>query len=197
MLIRELVDGQEIDQVLLVRAHSAGKVTLGDRTGTVVARLEEPARCCVEPGSVVHVAGRYELTARGPEVRVRELRAAAEEEYALDTLIDGPPRSAEGMEADLRELIATIQDRHLRALLDTVLGAGTETWNQFRDAPAARRSPRGYRHGLLEHSLGVARASRPSRRPSAGSTATSRSPARCCTTSASWTPTRRTLWPST
>ena len=37
MLIRELVDGQEIDQILLVRARSAGKITLGDRTGTVVA----------------------------------------------------------------------------------------------------------------------------------------------------------------
>jgi 3'-5' exoribonuclease len=158
MLIRELADGQEIDQVLIVRARSAGKVTLGDRTGTVVARLEEPARCCVEPGSVVRVTGHYELTARGPEVRVRELRGAAEEEYALDTLIDGPPRSAEGMEADLRELIATIQDPHLRALLDTVLGAGTETWNQFRDAPAAKRYHQAYRHGLLEHSLGVAQA---------------------------------------
>src|SRR3954447_23569020 len=106
MLIRELVDGQEIDQILLVRARSAGKVTLGDRTGTVVARLEEPAECCVDPGSAVRIAGRYELTARGPEVRVRELRAAAEQEYALEALIDGPPRSADGMEADLRELIA-------------------------------------------------------------------------------------------
>jgi 3'-5' exoribonuclease len=158
MLIRELVDGQEIDQVLLVRGRSAGRITLGDRTGTVVARLEEPAGCCVDPGSVVRVAGRYEITARGAEVRVRELSAAGEGEFELDTLIDGPPRSADAMEADMRELIATIQDPHLRGLLDAVLGPGTPGWAQFREAPAAKRYHQAYRHGLLEHSLTVAQA---------------------------------------
>src|SRR3954447_17232803 len=128
MLIRELVDGQEIDQVLLVRGRSAGRLTLGDRTGTVVARLEAPAECCCDPGTIVRVAGRYESTARGPELRVRDLRAAEEAEYAPETLLDGPSRSAEAMEVDLRELIATIQDLHLRALLEAVLGPGTEGW---------------------------------------------------------------------
>jgi 3'-5' exoribonuclease len=91
-------------------------------------------------------------------VRVRELRPATEQEYTLDTLIDGPPRSADGMEADLRELIATIQDRHLQALLDAVLGPGSDTWRRFREAPAAKRYHQAYRHGLLEHSLTVAQA---------------------------------------
>jgi 3'-5' exoribonuclease len=158
MLIRELVDGQEIDQVLLVRGRSAGRLTLGDRTGTVIARLEAPAECCCDPGAVVRVAGRYESTARGPELRVRELRAAEDAEYAPEMLLDGPARSAEGMEADLRELIATVQDPHLRALLEAVLGAGTEGWRQFREAPAAKRYHQAYRHGLLEHSLTVAEA---------------------------------------
>jgi len=158
MLIRELVDGQEIDQVLLVRGRSAGRVTLGDRTGSVVARLEAPAECGCEPGAFVRVAGRYESTARGPELRVRELRAASEGEVELETLVDGPVRSAEAMEADLRELVSTIQDPHLRALLDAVLGPGSEGWRQFRDAPAAKRYHQAYRHGLLEHSLTVAEA---------------------------------------
>jgi 3'-5' exoribonuclease len=156
MLIRELVDGQEIDQVLVVRGRSAGRITLGDRTGTVTAASGEELPGCCEPGAVVRVAGRYERTAHGPQLRVRELRAAAEGEYTLETLIDGPPRSADGMEADLRELIATIQDPHLRALLDAVLGPGTESWRQFREAPAAKRYHQAYRHGLLEHSLTVA-----------------------------------------
>jgi 3'-5' exoribonuclease len=158
MLIRELVDGQEIDQVLIVRGRAAGRITLGDRTGTVVARLEEPAPCCVDPGAVVRVAGRFELSARGAEVRVRELRAAGEGEFELEVLVDGPPRSAEAMETDMRELIATIQDPHLRALLEAVLGPGTSGWAQFREAPAAKRYHQAYRHGLLEHSLTVAQA---------------------------------------
>ena len=73
-------------------------------------------------------------------------------------LADGPPRSAEQMEADLRELLATVQCPHLRALLDGLLGPESETWLRFRDAPAAKRYHQAYRHGLLEHALSVAQA---------------------------------------
>src|SRR3954447_23876046 len=64
--------------------------------------------------------------------------------------------SAERMEADLRELIATVQCRHLRALLERVFGPGTDSWSAFRDAPAAKRYHQAYRHGLLAHCLRVA-----------------------------------------
>jgi len=81
---------------------------------------------------------------------------AATSEHREGDALDGPPRSAEQMEADLRELVATIQQPHLRALLDRLLGAGSPTWAQFRDAPAAKRFHQAYRHGLLEHCLSVA-----------------------------------------
>jgi 3'-5' exoribonuclease len=88
----------------------------------------------------------------------------------------GPARTAEHMEADLRELVATVQEPHLRALLERVLGPGAATWEAFREAPAAKRYHQAYRHGLLEHSLTVAQGVS----------------ARCCTTSASSRPTRPT-----
>jgi 3'-5' exoribonuclease len=62
----------------------------------------------------------------------------------------------EHMESALRELIATVQERHLRLLLDRILGPGAQTWEAFREAPAAKRYHQAYRHGLLEHSLTVA-----------------------------------------
>jgi 3'-5' exoribonuclease len=74
----------------------------------------------------------------------------------LEDLLDGPRIGAERMESDLRELIATVQCVHLRALLECVFGPGTETWAAFREAPAAKRYHQAYRHGLLEHSLTVA-----------------------------------------
>src|SRR4051812_49286981 len=64
------------------------------------------------------------------------------------------PVAVERMEADLRELIATVQCSHLRALLDTLFGG--ETWERFRTAPAAKHYHQAYAHGLLEHSLSVA-----------------------------------------
>jgi 3'-5' exoribonuclease len=70
----------------------------------------------------------------------------------------GPARTVAQMEADLRELIATVQDGHLRRLLDAVLGADASTWPAYREAPAAKRYHQAYRHGLLEHSLTVTQA---------------------------------------
>jgi len=74
------------------------------------------------------------------------------------SLPSGPPRSVEAMEAGLRRLLATIRDEHLCALLERVFGEGSELWEVYRDAPAAKRLHQAYRHGLLEHSLTVAEA---------------------------------------
>ena len=62
------------------------------------------------------------------------------------------------METDLRELVATVQNPHLRRLLGAVFGERSGTWPRYRDAPAAKRYHQAYRHGLLEHCLTVAQA---------------------------------------
>ena len=149
MHVREFTAGQEIDQVLLVRASDSRRLVLGDRSGT----LEAAPRAGVDAGACVRVRGRVEPRGR---LSVEFLRAAEPDEYVLDDLVDGPRIGVERMEADLRELIATVQCRHLRALLESVFGVATETWALFREAPAAKRYHQAYRHGLLEHSLTVA-----------------------------------------
>ncbi len=68
----------------------------------------------------------------------------------------GPPRTAEQMEADLRELVATVQCPHLRGLLEAIFAPGSPTWEHYRRAPAAKYYHQAYCHGLLEHCLSVA-----------------------------------------
>jgi 3'-5' exoribonuclease len=169
MLVRDLQDGQDLDQVLLVREAETRRrrdgsafmrVSLGDRTGQVVGivrdAVDEAEELC-RAGAPVRVAGRYERDARwGPQIVVRELGAPAPGSYELADLVDGPPHDAQQMEDDLRQLVSTIQDPHLRALLDRVLGEHTETWRAYRRAPAAKHYHQAYEHGLLEHSLSVA-----------------------------------------
>jgi 3'-5' exoribonuclease len=159
----------DLDLVLLVRAveqrqkRDGGdflKLTLSDRTGQVAATVwdgvEQFADLC-RTGHPVRVIGRFTVHPRyGGQINVRALRTAQPGPFSMAHLCDGPPRVAEQMESDLRELLATIQDPYLRELLDRVLGPETETWRRYRDAPAAKHYHQAYRHGLLEHSLTVA-----------------------------------------
>jgi 3'-5' exoribonuclease len=171
MQVREFADGIEIAQALLVREvevrsrRDGGeylKVTLGDRTGSVPAVVwdgvpQTRELCCA--GAIVYVTGRYAVHARfGPQLTIQSIRGATEGEYAREDLLDGPTRTATQMEADLRELLGTIQNAHLRRLLGAVFSEGSPTWSSYRDAPAAKRYHQAYRHGLLEHCLTVAQA---------------------------------------
>jgi 3'-5' exoribonuclease len=79
-------------------------------------------------------------------------------EYDRADLEDGPAHPAEKMESDLRWLIATVQNPHLRRLLGVLFGEDSPTWAWYREAPAAKHYHQAYRHGLLEHSLTVAQA---------------------------------------
>ncbi len=171
VLVKELTDGAELDQVMLVRqlerrARRDGgeylRLQLGDRTGAVVAMVWEGLQQVEElaqAGAPVHVRGSYALHPRyGPQINLRELRAAEPGSFSLSDLLDGPLHGATQMEGDLRELIATVQQPHLRALLDRMLGERGALWESFREAPAAKYYHQAYRHGLLEHCLSVAQA---------------------------------------
>jgi 3'-5' exoribonuclease len=103
---------------------------------------------------VVFVTGRYAES----RLLVDSVRPAQASEYRPEDLHDGPARGLAQMETDLRELLATIQNPHLRRLLSMVFGEGSATWASYRDAPAAKRYHQAYRHGLLEHCLTVAQA---------------------------------------
>src|SRR3954463_16742280 len=169
MLVRDFQDGQELDVVLIVRATETRRkrdgsaflrLALGGGTGQVVAIARDGVAelhdlCRV--GRPVRVAGRYECHARwGPQIAVRALGEPVPGSFDMRDLVDGPPRSADQREADLRALLATVRNPHLRGLLDRVLGEHTDSWHRYRAAPAAKHYHQAYVHGLLEHSLSVA-----------------------------------------
>jgi 3'-5' exoribonuclease len=171
MLLNELTDGAEIDQVLLVREadrrqrRDGGeylRLQLGDRTGAVACMVwEELAEVgeIASAGAPVRVRGRYTVHPRfGPQINLRGLEAAEPGSFEIKDLLDGPTRDVSQMEREVRDLIETVQEPHLRVLLERVFGEDSELWAGYRVAPAAKYYHQAYRHGLLEHSLGVAQA---------------------------------------
>jgi 3'-5' exoribonuclease len=155
MRVREFAEGTEVCQPLLVRRaerHSdCVKLVLGDRTGTIPAVVPPPAEEMCRPGAVVFVTG----VMSGTQLTVDAVREAREDEYVGAELHDGPAHDLDQMERDLRELLATIQNSHLRRLLSAVFA---DAWPDYRDSPAGKRYHHAYPHGLLEHSLSVAQA---------------------------------------
>jgi 3'-5' exoribonuclease len=171
VFVRDLSDGQAVDTVLLVKERSLARkrngedylrLKLCDCTGLLEAVAWEGARELHElaqPGSAIRTLGRYEMSERyGAQLVVQSAFVARDGEYRPADLMDAPPVSAEQMEGDLRRLIGTVRNTHLRRLLDVLLGERSPVWARFRRAPAAKFYHQAYAHGLLEHTLSVGQA---------------------------------------
>jgi 3'-5' exoribonuclease len=170
-VLRELSDGDEVSGAFVVRERERRqkrngedylRVVLADRTGTVPAVAWEAVAECFEicaPGSVVLVTGTFSVHQQfGRQIKLAAVRPAGPGEYDAEQLAEGPARSVELLEVDLRELIDTVQNGSLRELLDRFFGADSEPWARFREAPAAKHYHQAYAGGLLEHTLSVAQA---------------------------------------
>ena len=120
MLVRDLIDGQELDQVLLVRERDLRvgrdgreelKLVLGDRTGTVLAWLDgglaDLSALCAT-GRPVRVRGQVQVHPRfGPKLALAALQGVDEEEVDWSVLLDGPPTPVAELERQLAELLET------------------------------------------------------------------------------------------
>ncbi|HEY4779313.1 MAG TPA: HD domain-containing protein [Solirubrobacterales bacterium] len=169
--LRDLEDGQRVRGVYAVRQRELRRkrngqpwlrLSVGDASGAAEAVCwvdAEAFYALCATGAAVFISGVFEMSDRwGAKIKVAELREAAAHEYDPDELAPDSDVSLEQLEADLRSLLATIQEPQLRALLDSFFSEGSPTWARFRDAPAAKVYHQAYRHGLLEHTLSVAQA---------------------------------------
>src|SRR3954454_9786053 len=170
-LLREMCDGDQVTGAFVVRERDRRqkrngehflRIVLADKTGTVPAiawdGVAELFEACA-PGSIVLVSGSFSIHPQfGRQIKLAAVKPAGPGEYDAEQLAEGPLRSAELLETDLRALIDTVQDSSLRELLDRFFGAGTDSWARFREAPAAKHYHQAYAGGLLEHTLSVAQA---------------------------------------
>jgi 3'-5' exoribonuclease len=171
VLLRELTDGDQVSGAFVVRERERRqkrngedflRVVLADKTGTVPAIAWDDVAECFEvcaPGSIVLVRGSFAIHSQfGRQIKLEAVRPAGPGEYDTEQLAEGPARSVELLESDLRALIGTVQNRSLRVLLDRFFAVGTAAWERFREAPAAKHYHQAYAGGLLEHTLSVAQA---------------------------------------
>jgi len=170
--LRALGDGTPFATLLILRKCTAKTASngntylsleLGDRTGSFNATVfhdhpqfdllhgqSDGAVIRVE-GKVDHYQGRFSPRL-GTVTRCDEAELAGS--GALDQLVEVPPEDAGEMWTEYEAFVDAIQHAELRL---TVRGVLEEIGEGFRVAPAAAAMHHAYRHGLLEHTLHMAR----------------------------------------
>ena len=137
------------------------RLKLRDATGEVAAIHFDPSdeALGVGAGDVVCVGGTYSVHPQyGSQIQIRRLRPAEDDEYDAGDLVQVSPIGTAELAERLHALIDSVEEPHVRALLERAFDGSREPGATFAVAPAAVRNHHAYRHGLLEHSLIVAEA---------------------------------------
>ncbi len=168
--IADLESGQAVDTFFACPEVTAStdrngktflRLKLRDASGEVPAIHFDPSPAALEitAGAVVIAAGTFSVHSQyGPQIQVRRLRLAEADEYNDDELVRVSPVPAGELGERLLALIESVEEPHLRALLERALDISREPGATFGIAPGAVRNHHAYRYGLLEHSLVVAEA---------------------------------------
>ena len=130
---------------------------LADRTGAVEARMWDnvpEVMNTFDRDDFVKVKGLLQVQHNRALFTVHKLRRLAEHEVDFDDYFPCSERDPDEMWGELRSVIASVDNRHLRALLDAVFSEA-ELARRYRVAPAAKNIHHACRGGLLEHVLSL------------------------------------------
>ena len=126
---------------------------LGDRTGDLEGRVwnnvEELARR-FEVHDFIEVEGRVEVYQGSKQLSIRTLRRCEAEEVDPADFLPCTQKDVEQMYAEISARIADFRNKHLKALLESIL-QDPELMPRLKRAPAAMMMHHAYIGGLLEH----------------------------------------------
>jgi len=140
-----------------IRATREGKpylrLELGDRTGTVEARMWEnfePTAGSIARDDFVKVQGRVEVYRNKPQLAVDRLRRAEPGEVDPADYFPHTSQDVDQLYAQLREFVASVRNPWLKLLLESVV-EDPEIVPKLKRAPAAKTMHHAYLGGLIEH----------------------------------------------
>ncbi len=169
--ISDLTPGETLDQVFLVRDKDLRTTrngalyimcTLVDRTGALNARLWQASEAIynsIPVDGFLHVKGRTEDYKGALQFIIDACRPYGADKVDLGDFIRTTPNDIEAMWAELLEIMRDIQNEQLRQLIKKFV-EDTKLTAAYKRAPAAMQMHHPYVGGLLEHTLGVARAAK-------------------------------------
>jgi 3'-5' exoribonuclease len=134
------------------------RAQLRDKTGDIDARWWDVTKAAFEgmPTEGFYlVKGTVEIFKAQAQIRIEAGRPIDADSVDPADFMPACPRDIDEMFADLKALLDTVNEPHLKALIDATIG-DAELADRIRRSPAAVRNHHAYLGGLLEHTLSMA-----------------------------------------
>jgi 3'-5' exoribonuclease len=169
--VSDLKPNQVVTTTLLVhikdvRQKKSGEpylsLLLGDRTGEVDAKMWDNVTDVIdtfERDDFIKVKGLLQVFQNRPQLTIHKMVRVLDTEIDFADYFPASDRDPLEMFAELRGIVAGIQNPHLRILLDAFLD-DEPLARMYRIAPAAKHVHHAYLGGLIEHVLSVCNLSR-------------------------------------
>jgi 3'-5' exoribonuclease len=166
--VNELKPNQVIETTFLVQSKEIRQkkggngefylsLFLADRTGELDAKMWDNVSDVLnefERDDFVKVKGIIQVFHNRPQLTIHKVRRMDESEVQFADYFPSSKRDAGEMWLELRAIIASIRNCHLKSLLEAVLD-DEEIARRYRIAPAAKQIHHAFLGGLLEHVLSV------------------------------------------
>ncbi len=135
------------------------RLKLQDRSGALTAYVWKDAKKVAEgfsQGDVVKVKGLVNRYKEQIQLNVSQIRFADHSEYELAQFITRSKISPETLAEQFFSFVDKVENPWLNKLLKNIF-EDKEFFTQFLEAPAAKSWHHNYMHGLIEHTVSVAR----------------------------------------
>jgi 3'-5' exoribonuclease len=166
--VREIEPGKVATGTFLVQSKDVRQkktgepylsLVLGDRTGELDAKMWDNVAEVMntfERDDFVRVKGLMQIYNNRPQFTLHTLKRVDDAAIDPADFFPASERDPSEMLAELREIVRSMQNPHLRALIELFLG-DEEIARRYMRAPAAKVIHHAYLGGLIEHVLSVCR----------------------------------------
>jgi 3'-5' exoribonuclease len=130
---------------------------LGDKSGRVDAKMWDnvvEVTDTFDRDDFVKIKGVVQLHLNRPQLVIHKIRSMPDTEVDFADFFPASLRNPDEMWAELRGIVSTVLNPHLRALLNGLLD-DPEIARRYRMAPAAKSIHHAFLGGLLEHVLSL------------------------------------------
>ncbi len=165
--IKDLREGERVQGIYLCKQRTSavtknGKpydnVILQDKTGSIDCKIWDVGSAGISDFDAldyIDIVGDVSVFNNAMQISIKRVRVASEGEYQPGDYLPVSSKDINEMYKELTDIIGTVSNKYLKALLEEFLVNDKEFVKAFNFCSAAKSVHHGFVGGLLEHTLSV------------------------------------------